>query len=169
MLAGTSSLSIKGKRKESSMHPDHDIFNRAIQEKKKVKLTFYGSERSIKERFFGPIYYSASGREHDSDYYYLWDFETETDSDFTGLTSSQIVNMELSDEPFDFVEFFTSKREIEAEKTWSQVNRRSGEERRTSTDRRCSTAPYDGPERRSGKDRRRLPERRSNIDKSSDS
>jgi hypothetical protein len=147
------------------MHPDHDIFTRAIQEKKKVKLTFYGSERSIKERFFGPIYYSASSREDDSDYYYLWDFETETNNDFTGLSSSQIVNMKLSDEPFDFVEFFTSKREIEAEKTWSQVDRRSGKERRSSIDRRCSTAPYDGPERRSRKDRRCLPERRSNIDK----
>ena len=147
------------------MHPDHDIFSKAIQEKKKVKLTFYGGERTIKERFFGPIYYSASSREDHSDYYYLWDFETETDNDFTGLTSSQIVSMRLSDQPFDFVEFFTSKKEIEAEKTWSQVDRRNGKERRRSIDRRCSTAPYHGPERRSGKDRRSLPERRNSMDK----
>lgn len=47
----------------------------------------------------------------------------------------------------------------------SETERRSSEkDRRSGLDRRCSTAPYDGPERRSGNDRRCLPERRSDSD-----
>jgi hypothetical protein len=63
----------------------------------------------------------------------------------------------------------TFAREIqEKEKvknTGSETERRSSEEdRRSGADRRCSTEPYDGPERRSGNDRRCLPERRSGSD-----
>ncbi len=148
------------------MHRDHNIFAKAIQEKKKVKLTFYGSESNdTKEGLFGPIFYSKSTVEDDSDCYYLWDFESKTGKDFSGLPPSQIVSMELTKEPFDFVGFFTSKRAITVEKTQSETERRSSEQdRRSGVDRRCSTASYDGPERRSGNDRRSLPERRSGSD-----
>lgn len=148
------------------MHRDHNIFDMAIQKKKKVKLTFDSKERNeTKERLFGPIFYSKSCDGTDSDCYYLWDFDSEADNNFIGLPPSLIASMKLSDEPFDCVEFFTSKRAITVEKTQSETECRSSEEdRRRGVDRRCSTAPYDGPERRSGKDRRSLPERRSDSD-----
>jgi hypothetical protein len=143
------------------MHRDHDIFAKAIQEKKKVQLTFYGSESNdTKEGLFGPILYSKSCAGGDSDCYYLWDYGSEADKNFIGLPPSRIANMKLSEEPFDLAEFFTSKRAITVEKTQSETERRSSEQDcRSGVDRRCSTAPYNGPERRSGKDRRYLPER----------
>jgi len=50
-------------------------------------------------------------------------------------------------------------------KTGAETERRSSEEdRRSGADRRCSTESYNGPERRSGIDRRCLPERRSGSD-----
>lgn len=94
------------------MHHDHDIFVKSIQDKKKVKLSFVINERGdIRDGLFGPILYSASVAGDDSDCYYLWDFESNTDNHFLGLPPSQIVNMELTKETFDLVEFFTSRRE----------------------------------------------------------
>jgi hypothetical protein len=59
------------------MHRDHNIFEMAIQEKKKVELTFCGSESSdTKEGLFGPIFYSDSRVGSNSDRYYLWDFDS---------------------------------------------------------------------------------------------
>jgi hypothetical protein len=104
------------------IHRDHDIFAKAIQEKKKVKLAFYGNEgNDTKEGLFGPVFYSESRAEGDSDCYYLWDFDSEDDKNFVGLPPSRIVSMELRKEPFDFVEFFKSKRAITAEKTRSET------------------------------------------------
>ena len=40
----------------------------------------------------------------------LWDFKSETTNHFLGLPPSQIVSMELTKEPFDLVEFFTSRK-----------------------------------------------------------
>ena len=140
------------------MHRDHDIFAKAIQEKRKIKLTFYGSEGDdIKEGLFGPVLYSESRAEGDSDCYYLWDFDSEADNSFMGLPPSRIASMKSNEEPFDCVEFFTSKRAVTLEKTGPETKRRSSEQdSRGGVDRRCSTEPYDGPERRSGNDRRKV-------------
>jgi hypothetical protein len=148
------------------MHSDHNIFAKAIQKKKKVKLTFYVSESNdTKEGLFGPILYSKSRAGDDSDCYYLCDYGSEADKNFIGLPPSRIASMKLGEEPFDCVEFFTSKRAITVEKTQSETESRSSErDLRSGLDRRCGTASYDGPERRSGKDRRCMPERRSGSD-----
>jgi hypothetical protein len=95
------------------MHNDHDNFVRAIQEKRKVKLTFPSKEQGCSaEKLCGPIFYSASAEEDGLGCYYLWDFEAGTGNQFLGLLPSQIVSMELTEDPFDLVEFFTSGREI---------------------------------------------------------
>lgn len=95
------------------MHRNHNIFVKAIQGKNKVKLTFFSNENGdIKDGLFGPIFYSPSTEGSDSDCYYLWDFEGADSNHFLGLPPSQIVRMELTDEPFDLVEFFTSKGAI---------------------------------------------------------
>ena len=148
------------------MHRDHIIFAKAIQEKKKVKLTFDSNEcNNTKEGLFGPILYSKSRAGGDSDCYYLWDFDSEAVNNFIVLPPSRIASMKLGEESFDPVEFFTSKRAITVEKAQSETERSSsGEDCRSGVDRRCSTEPYNGPERRSGKDRRSLPDRRSGTD-----
>lgn len=91
------------------MHGNHNVFVRAIQGKNKVKLTFFSNENGdTRDGLFGPIFYSPSTAGNDSDCYYLWDFEGADGNHFLGLPPSQIVRMELTREPFDIVEFFTS-------------------------------------------------------------
>lgn len=105
------------------MHRDHDIFIKAIQDKKKVKLTFCHNEHGdIRDGLFGPIFYSTSIASEDSDCYYLWDFESGIGNNFLGLPPSQIVRMELTKETFDFVEFFTSRGAISVSERVSRVN-----------------------------------------------
>lgn len=95
------------------MHRNHDIFVKAIRGKNKVKLTFFRNEKGdIRDGLFGPIFYSPSTAGDDSDCYYLWDFEDGNSNNFLGLPPSQIVRMELTREPFDLVEFFTSRGAI---------------------------------------------------------
>jgi len=86
------------------MHRDHDIFVKAIQSKKQVKLTLYNNEHdNIRDGLFGPIFYIASVAGGDSDCYYFWDFEKEIGNNVLGLPSSQIVSMELAKESFELV------------------------------------------------------------------
>lgn len=93
------------------MHREHDIFVKAIRDRKRVKLTFFGNEQGdIVDGLFGPIFYSTSSGKEDSSCYYLWNFEGLTGKNLLGLPQSQIISMELTEEPFDFVEFFTSRR-----------------------------------------------------------
>lgn len=95
------------------MHSDHDVFTKAIKDKKKIKLTFSSNRHSdIEDRLLGPVFYSNFGREGDSGRYYLWDFESITENHFLGFPVSQILRMEAAEEPFDLVEFFTSRKEI---------------------------------------------------------
>jgi hypothetical protein len=95
------------------MHLEHDIFVKAIRDKKRIKLTFLNKEHgNIGDGLFGPVFYSPSASGDDSDFYYLWDFESGTGNNFLGLPPSQIVRMELTKEPFDLVELFTSRRAI---------------------------------------------------------
>ena len=95
------------------MHCHHNIFVEAIRDKKKVRLTFLTKERGGKrQKLCGPVFYSASVVEKDLGCYYLWDFESNTGNHFLALSPSQIVSMELTEEPFGLVEFFTSRKQI---------------------------------------------------------
>jgi hypothetical protein len=95
------------------MHRNHDIFVKAIRGKNKVKLTFFSNEKGdVRNGLFGPIFYSSSTAGDDSDCYYFWSFEDGNSNNFLGLPPSQLVMMELTREPFDLVEFFTSRGAI---------------------------------------------------------
>ncbi|MHC4060084.1 MAG: hypothetical protein ACYSUC_01160 [Planctomycetota bacterium] len=95
------------------MHRDHDIFVKAIREKRKIKLTLPSKEPGARpDKLYGPILYSPTVAGADSGCYYVWDFESGGESHFLGLLPTQIVSMELTDEGFDPVEFFTSGREV---------------------------------------------------------
>ena len=105
------------------MHNDHDIFIQAIRQKKKVKMRLPSRERGYKaDKLYGPILYSPSVAGVDSGCYYVWDFESGSENHFLGLLPSQIVNMQLTEEPFDPVEFFTSGREVGRTKGGSERN-----------------------------------------------
>ena len=84
------------------MHSDHDIFIQGIEQKRKLKLTFFGRgnpQNLVKQ--CGPLLYSKGRIEGDGlDCYYIWDFEATKGSQFWALYTSQIVTMELAEEAF---------------------------------------------------------------------
>jgi len=91
------------------MHRDHHSFVLAIREKRKVKLTFRRKSRGVRtETICGPIVYSPSVASEDAACYYFWDTRSCSDDSLLVLPPVQIVSMELVDEPFDPVAFFTS-------------------------------------------------------------
>jgi hypothetical protein len=91
------------------MHRDHNIFVQAIREKRKLKMTFFSKDlgRDV-DRICGPVFYSASAGGDDSGCYLLWDFECGAGNSFMALPPSKIVSMDITEEPFDMVAFFTS-------------------------------------------------------------
>jgi len=93
------------------MHCDHDVFLRAIRDKRKIKLTFVSQERNQnKTKLFGPIKYGTNAVGVDPDCYYVWDFEGKGEDDFLVLIPSEIESIELAAEPFDLVHFFSDLR-----------------------------------------------------------
>ena len=94
------------------MHRDHDIFVRAIKDKKKVELVFLSNtDGSNTEKLCGPMLYSPPAPAGESDWYYLWDFEGSSDKRVLGLPPNKIVSMGLTEEAFDPKDFTTSERE----------------------------------------------------------
>lgn len=93
------------------MHRDHDVFIQAIEQKKRIKLTFYDgqTQRNITKRC-APLHYSKGQVEGDDlDCYYFWDFEAKRNSNFLALRPSQVVAMEPSEGIFR-IEDFNNRR-----------------------------------------------------------
>jgi hypothetical protein len=100
------------------VHSDHNIFIQGIEQKKKLRLTFFSREHFRKLlRQCAPLYYSKRQIEGDGlDSYYLWDFEATKGSRFLALPSSQIVTMELTEDTFN-MEDFSSHEEMKVNST----------------------------------------------------
>lgn len=100
---------------EISVHYDHDVFIQGMEQKRKLKLTFFSAENlQSMVRECAPLHYSKGQVEGDDlDSYYLWDFETTRDSRFLALPPSQIIKMELAEGKFN-IEDFSSRRRTTA-------------------------------------------------------
>ncbi len=100
------------------MHSDHDIFIQGIEQKRRLKLTFFSRKHFRKLlRQCAPLYYSKGRIEGDGlNSYYLWDFEATKGSHFLALPSSQIVTMELAEETFK-VEDFSNLGKVTSQST----------------------------------------------------
>jgi hypothetical protein len=94
-----------------SMHCDHDVFVQGMEQKRRLKLTFYeGINLQHIVRECAPLHYSKGQVEGDDlDSYYIWDFENTKDNHFLALPPSQIITMELAEETFN-IEDFSSHR-----------------------------------------------------------
>ncbi|MCP4263070.1 MAG: hypothetical protein GY774_37000 [Planctomycetes bacterium] len=94
------------------MHCDHNLFVQGIEQKRRLKVTFFGGENLQNlVRECAPLHYSKGQVEGDDlDSYYIWDFETTLDSHFLSLPPSQIIKMELAEGKFD-IEDFSSRRQ----------------------------------------------------------
>lgn len=86
------------------MHSDHDAFIQGIEQEKRVKVTYLGTDRREKlVRRCGPLYYrggKAPAGESDSECYYLWDFDAPEGYNFVSLAPSEILRIELTEDPF---------------------------------------------------------------------
>ena len=98
-----------------SVHSDHDIFVQGIEQKRRLKLTFFCRKNHQNLlRQCAPLHYSKGQIEGDDlDCYYIWDFEAAKGSHFLALPPSQIVKMELAEETFN-VGDFSSRRKTTA-------------------------------------------------------
>ena len=104
------------------MHRDHDIFVRAIKDKRKVKLVFLSDAGGNNaEKLCGPILYSPPAPAGESDWYYLWDFEGSSDKRVLGLPSNKIVSMEPTEETFNSGNFISPEGNL-AENKARQYN-----------------------------------------------
>lgn len=100
------------------MHGDHDIFIQGIQQKKRLKMSFF-SRKNLQNmvRQCAPLHYSKGQVEGDDlDCYYIWDFEAAKGSRFLSLPPSQIDTMELAEDTFN-VEDFSNRRKVTSKST----------------------------------------------------
>lgn len=94
------------------MHGDHGIFMQAVRDRRKIILTYFSGEHNLNlTKMCVPIKYSPPNAGEVSDWYYLWDSEEDVGERLLGLTTYDIMYMELSDEIFDPAEYIISERD----------------------------------------------------------
>ena len=86
-----------------------DVFIQAIQEKRKVRLTFFSKEdRASLSRICAPMDFGPSRIARvKNDRYHLWDYESDTEEHTLSLSPDQVEGMVILDEYFDPAEFIT--------------------------------------------------------------
>ena len=94
------------------MHNDHDVFIQSIEQKRRIKITFFGRENPQNlPRQCAPLHYSKGRIEGDDmDCYYLWDFQAVRGNHFLALPPSQIVRMNLNEGTFKIEDFSDFRR-----------------------------------------------------------
>jgi len=93
---------------------EHDIFIQGIQQEKKLEVKFFCRKRQREVvSICAPLHYShgspkaTKNAENEMGCYYLWDFGAENDNNFLALSSSEIIQIKLTDEVFSIQEFFS--------------------------------------------------------------
>jgi hypothetical protein len=84
------------------MHDDHNVFVRAIKERRKVRLTYLrGGQKQTETKLLVPVYYGPETLESISDSYHFWDASADAGECIASLPQSKIARMEISEENFD--------------------------------------------------------------------
>jgi hypothetical protein len=84
------------------MHDDHDVFVRAIKEKKKIEVIYFENKQDqVVTKLCVPVYYGPATLEGVSDCYHFWDAAAEPGGCLLSLPPSRIRQMRLSEEVFD--------------------------------------------------------------------
>ena len=84
-------------------------FIQAIQDKKKVRLTFFSQEDGKNlVRVCAPMDIGPSRRAaNKADRFHLWDYESDSRNHVLSLLPNQVINIEVLNEVFDPAEFIT--------------------------------------------------------------
>jgi hypothetical protein len=95
------------------VHSDHDIFIQAIQQRRRLLLTFVGPKSLQKMGTqCAPLHYSrGQNKGDDLDCYYIWDFEASSGDHFLALPPSKIQRMQLSEDTFDIEDIDSRQKE----------------------------------------------------------
>ena len=101
------------------MHRDHDVFIQAIEQEKRLELTYFcrkhrlrGGSRTART-MCAPLHFSKGpagivpGAEDGLQCYYLWDFGAKKGSNFLALSPTEIVSMKLTEDVFHVREFYS--------------------------------------------------------------
>lgn len=84
------------------MHEDHNVFVRAIKERRKILVTYIRSEqKQTRSKLLVPVYYGPGTLQSISGSYHFWDASADTGECIASLPQSEIGRMELSEETFD--------------------------------------------------------------------
>lgn len=89
------------------MHRNHDVFISALEDRRRVSLTFFSREdNSHLVRSCAPMDFGPSRRAKDqSDRYHLWDYDSDSESHTLGLLPGQVVSIEATSVTFEPAEF----------------------------------------------------------------
>jgi hypothetical protein len=87
------------------MHPDHDIFVKALENKRNIEVIFFYDENDMfRVRLCASAYYGPSHIEGDSlNYYHFWDLEDGTGEEALILLADQIVTISQPEEHLELV------------------------------------------------------------------
>lgn len=94
------------------MHPDHDVFVKALEDGRKIEVVFsYDENDMFRVRLCSPVYYGPSRIEGESlNYYHFWDLEYGTGEEALILLADQIVTISQPEEHFELAGFSSFER-----------------------------------------------------------
>jgi len=94
------------------MHPDHDVFVKALEDGRNVEVVFFYDENDMfRVRLCAAAYYGPSSIEGDSlNYYHFWDLEDGTCEEALILPADQIVIISQPEEQFEPAGFLSFEK-----------------------------------------------------------
>ena len=94
------------------MHPDHDVFVKAVEDGRKIEVVFSYDENDIfRARQCSAVYYGPSRIEGDGlNYYHFWDLEYGGGEEALILLADQMVTISQAEEHFALAGFFSFER-----------------------------------------------------------
>ncbi len=94
------------------MHPDHDVFVKALEDGRNIEVVFFYDENDMfRVRVCAASYYGPSLIEGDSlKYYHFWDLEDGTGEEALILLDDQIVIISQPEEQFEPAGFLSFEK-----------------------------------------------------------
>ena len=94
------------------MHPDHDVFVKALEDERNIEVVFFCDENDMfRVRLCAPAYYGAGHMEgYGLNYYHFWDLEDGTGEEALILLADQIVTISQPEEHFELAGFFSFEK-----------------------------------------------------------
>ena len=110
--------------KYSMQHPQHALFIQAIQDKKKISITFHSAKDGMDvTRIGAPMDFGPHARFKDkSDRYHVWDFSSPSGPHTEPLEASQIRSISLLADQFDPADFVTWTPKWHVPRNWGQLS-----------------------------------------------